>query len=75
MSSSEKPLTSVRGCLPFFILILQSHATPVASRAGSGLKGAREAGVPSKTLMMPRTARHPGQRDEAPLRLYQESLG
>jgi hypothetical protein len=29
---------------------LQCHATPVASRAGSRGKGAREVGVPSKTL-------------------------
>jgi hypothetical protein len=34
----------------FFILFLQCHATPVASRAGSRGKGAREVGVPSKTL-------------------------
>jgi hypothetical protein len=34
----------------FFILFLQCHATPVASRPGSRVKGAREAGVPSKTF-------------------------
>ena len=36
----------------FFQSFLQCHATPVASRAGSGVKGAPRSGRSSKTLIV-----------------------